>query len=221
MLEQYALLQDALSLLLKGGPVMMILLALSVLALAIIFVKLLQFSRARLKQIGFVDSAIAILARGERERAISTLRREVNPVARVMETAIAVNNNANLTADDREAEITRVGTGEIRNLESYLRGLEVISTVSPLLGLLGTVLGMISAFEKLESAGSKVDPAILAGGIWEALLTTAFGLVVAIPALIMFYVLEGRVDEVRATMRDAVVRVLGVRAPAARQVAAQ
>ena len=80
---------------------------------------------------------------------------------------------------------------------------------------------MISAFEKLESAGSKVDPAILAGGIWEALLTTAFGLVVAIPALIMFYVLEGRVDEVRATMRDAVVRVLGVRAPAARQVAAQ
>ena len=80
---------------------------------------------------------------------------------------------------------------------------------------------MISAFEKLESAGSKVDPAILAGGIWEALLTTAFGLVVAIPALIMFYVLEGRVDEVRATMRDSVVRVLGVRAPAARQVAAQ
>ena len=104
MLEQYALLQDALSLLLKGGPVMMILLALSVLALAIIFVKLLQFSRARLKQIGFVDSAIAILARGERERAISTLRREVKPVARVMETAIAVNNNANLPADARDAE---------------------------------------------------------------------------------------------------------------------
>ena len=133
-------------------------------------------------------------------------------MARVMETAINAKAHSGLSVEDRDAEIARVGTAEIRGVESYLRGLEIIANVSPLLGLLGTVLGMITAFSELESAGSKVDPAILAGGIWEALLTTAFGLVVAIPALIMFHVLEGRVDETRATMRDAVVRVIGASA---------
>ncbi|MFP6717413.1 MAG: MotA/TolQ/ExbB proton channel family protein, partial [Alphaproteobacteria bacterium] len=84
------------------------------------------------------------------------------------------------------------------------------ANLSPLLGLLGTVLGMIKAFARLESAGTKVDPAILAGGIWEALLTTAFGLSVAIPALAAFYILEGQVENVRAQMKDATIRVLGI-----------
>ncbi len=220
MLDPASLLQDTLSLLLKGGPIMLILLALSVLAFAIILVKLMQFSRVQLKRTGFIDPTIALLVRGERDRAIAALRGEVNPAARVMETAIAANANANLTVEDRDAEITRVGNAEIRSVESYLRGLEVIANVSPLLGLLGTVLGMIEAFSALESAGSKVDPAILAGGIWEALLTTAFGLVVAIPALTMYYLLEGRVDEIRAAMKDAAVRVLGVSAPPVRHAAA-
>ena len=86
------------------------------------------------------------------------------------------------------------------------RGIPMIKTLAalcPLLGLLGTVLGMIGAFSKLEAAGSKVDPALLAGGIWEALLTTAFGLVIAIPALAAYYMFEGRVETVRAAMKDA------------------
>jgi biopolymer transport protein ExbB len=62
--------------------------------------------------------------------------------------------------------------------------LELISTIAPLLGLLGTVLGMIAAFQALQESGSRADPAILAGGIWEALLTTAAGMAVAIPASI-------------------------------------
>ena len=65
---------------------------------------------------------------------------------------------------------------------------------------------MIKAFSRLESAGSKVDPSILAGGIWEALLTTAFGLIVAIPALAAFYWLDGKVDQVREDMRHAAIR---------------
>ena len=200
---------------------MAILVGLSVLALAIILAKLLQFRRAQLRRTRFIEPAIADLARGERDRAVAALRQEVNPVARVMETAINAKAHSGLSVEDRDAEIARVGTAEIRGVESYLRGLEIIANVSPLLGLLGTVLGMITAFSELESAGSKVDPAILAGGIWEALLTTAFGLVVAIPALIMFHVLEGRVDETRATMRDAVVRVIGASAaPAGRAPAA-
>ncbi len=211
---------EFLALLFKGGPVMAVLLIVSVVALAIILVKLYQFMRARLGRTAFIDPVIAALERGEQDAVLAALANESHPVARVMEAAIVTGGDQRLGTDDRDAEIARVGTAEVRNLESYLRGLEVIANLSPLLGLLGTVLGMIGAFSKLEAAGSKVDPALLAGGIWEALLTTAFGLVIAIPALAAYYMFEGRVETVRAAMKDAVVRVLGVVAPNSPSVAA-
>jgi biopolymer transport protein ExbB len=209
MIEQTNLITDGIELITKGGPVMMILFLVSVVTLAIILVKLYQFWRAGLGKTAFVAPVIDALHRGEHEPVLMALRNEPHPVARVMECAISTAANPRLSAEDRDAEISRVGTAEIRNLESYLRGLEVIANLSPLLGLLGTVLGMINAFANLESAGSKVDPALLAGGIWEALLTTAFGLVIAIPALAAYYMLEGRVDTVRAAMKDSVTRVIG------------
>ena len=73
--------------------------------------------------------------------------------------------------------------------------LGTIATISPLLGLLGTVIGMIDSFNELELGGSLVDPSILAGGIWTALLTTAMGLIVAIPALVSHYFLEKKIND--------------------------
>ena len=194
----------------KGGPVMLILLALSVVALTIILVKIYQFSRSRLLRTEFIDQAILLLHNDGPDTTLLALAETPHPVARVMETTLRTSTNTSLSIEDRDTEISRVGSAEIRNLENYLRGLEVIANLSPLLGLLGTVLGMIKAFARLESAGTKVDPAILAGGIWEALLTTAFGLSVAIPALAAFYILEGQVENVRAQMKDATIRVLGI-----------
>ena len=194
----------------KGGPVMLILLALSVVALTIILVKIYQFSRSRLLRTEFIDQAVLLLHNDGPDTTLLALAETSHPVARVMETTLRTSTNTSLSIEDRDTEISRVGSAEIRNLESYLRGLEVIANLSPLLGLLGTVLGMIKAFARLESAGTKVDPAILAGGIWEALLTTAFGLSVAIPALAAFYILEGQVENVRAQMKDATIRVLGI-----------
>ena len=194
----------------KGGPVMLVLLALSVVALTIILVKIYQFSRSRLLRTEFIDQAILLLHNDGPDTTLLALAETPHPVARVMETTLRTSTNTTLSIDDRDTEISRVGSAEIRNLESYLRGLEVIANLSPLLGLLGTVLGMIKAFARLESAGTKVDPTILAGGIWEALLTTAFGLSVAIPALAAFYILEGQVENVRAQMKDATIRVLGI-----------
>jgi len=220
MIDQPGWLARTLDLLLKGGPVMMVLLALSVVALAIILVKWSQFARAGLRRTEFVEPAVAALGAGDREAALTALRGSRHPAARVMESALVAAANPRLAPEDRDAEIGRVGTAEIRNLESYLRGLEVIANLSPLLGLLGTVLGMIKAFSELEAAGAKVDPALLAGGIWEALLTTAFGLVIAIPALAAYYMFEGRVETVRATMKDAAVRVLGLAAPGRHAAAA-
>lgn len=194
----------------KGGPVMLVLLALSVVALTIILVKIYQFSRSRLLRTEFIDQAVLLLHNDGPDTTLLALAETPHPVARVMETTLRTSTNTSLSIEDRDTEISRVGSAEIRNLENYLRGLEVIANLSPLLGLLGTVLGMIKAFVRLESAGTKVDPAILAGGIWEALLTTAFGLSVAIPALAAFYILEGQVENVRAQMKDATIRVLGI-----------
>ena len=194
----------------KGGPVMLILLALSVVALTIILVKIYQFSRSRLLRTEFIDQAVLLLHNDGPDTTLLALAETPHPVARVMETTLRTSTNTSLSIEDRDTEISRVGSAEIRNLENYLRGLEVIANLSPLLGLLGTVLGMIKAFARLESAGTKVDPAILAGGIWEALLTTAFGLSVAIPALAAFYILEGQVENVRAQMKDATIRALGI-----------
>ncbi|MCF6256255.1 MAG: MotA/TolQ/ExbB proton channel family protein [Gammaproteobacteria bacterium] len=192
----------------QGGPVMLVLLAMSVLAVTIILLKLFQFYRSGLRRLAFVDDTVLAVQRGEHEQAIKRLQQHDNPVAKVLESAIRYGADPTMSTGDVEAEVSRVGSAQIRNLESWLRGLSSIAHLSPLLGLLGTVTGMIVAFMSLEAAGSRVDPSILSGGIWEALLTTAFGLTVAIPAMAAFYYLEGEVDRVRAAMKDASIRVL-------------
>ncbi len=187
---------------------MLVLLAMSVLAVTIILLKLFQFYRSGLRHLTFVDDTVLAVQRGEYEQAIKRLQQRDNPVAKVLESAIHYGADPTMSTGDVEAEVSRVGSAQIRNLESWLRGLSSIAHLSPLLGLLGTVTGMIVAFMSLEAAGSRVDPSILSGGIWEALLTTAFGLTVAIPAMAAFYYLEGEVDRVRAAMKDASIRVL-------------
>lgn len=192
----------------QGGPVMIVLLALSVLATAIILVKLYQFYQCRLRHLGFVERAMSALRSGRHNEVLHLLQQQRSPVARVMESAVQCGADPHMSAKDVEAEVSRVGAAQIRNLESWLRGLSAIAHLSPLLGLLGTVMGLITAFMRLEEVDSRVDPSILAGGIWEALLTTAFGLTVAIPAMAAFYYLEGEVDRVRAAMKDAVIRTM-------------
>ncbi len=83
---------------------------------------------------------------------------------------------------------------KFKDIQFMMPSLEIISQVSPLIGLLGTVIGMIDSFNELELGGSLVDPSILAGGIWTALLTTAMGLLVAIPALVAHYFFEKRIN---------------------------
>ena len=192
----------------QGGNVMYVLLFMSILAMAIILLKLYQFYRSGLRQTAFVGDTLSTLVRGEYGLALKNLQQQTSPVARVLESAVSFGANPVMSCNDVEAEVGRVGSAQIRNLESWLRGLSSIAHLSPLLGLLGTVTGMIVAFMNLQEAGSQVDPSILSGGIWEALLTTAFGLTVAIPAMAAFYYLEGEVDRVRAAMKDASIQVL-------------
>ena len=84
----------------------------------------------------------------------------------------------------------------------------MVANLSPLLGLLGTVTGMVKVFAGISQTGSGVDPALLAGGIWEALLTTVAGLAVAIPALAAHYILESKIDGIRAMLKDTAMSIM-------------
>lgn len=106
--------------------------------------------------------------------------------------------------EEKEKLISRAGSRILRQLDKNLRGLAIISNITPLLGLLGTVTGMIKAFMKIQELGGKVDASVLAGGIWEALITTAFGLSVAIPTLVAYHYFEGKVHNVSSQMKDMV-----------------
>ncbi len=192
----------------QGGTVMYVLLLMSILATAIILLKFFQFYRCGLRKTSFIKDVILSLDGGNYSQVVKNLQQQTSPIARVLESAVQFGADSHMTREDVEAEISRVGSAQVRNLESWLRGLSSIAHLSPLLGLLGTVTGMIVAFMSLQEAGSRVDPSILSGGIWEALLTTAFGLTVAIPAMAAFYYLEGEVDHVRAAMKDASIQVL-------------
>ena len=103
----------------------------------------------------------------------------------LIEALNIMEKNSSKTWKDQEIE-TLVHKKYLKS-QRFLPSLEIIAQVSPLIGLLGTVIGMIDSFNELELGGSLVDPSILAGGIWTALLTTAMGLIVAIPALISHY----------------------------------
>jgi len=194
----------------KGGVVMLILVGLSIYALGVIFYKVQQFITAGVFNTSYVDRTMQHVKQGELTAASQKVAGARGPVARIMRVAIECIMNRDMTIKSRESEIARVGSSELRYLESHMRGLEMVATTAPLLGLLGTVIGMVRAFSKLGEAGTRVDPSMLAGGIWEALLTTVGGLAVAIPAVAAYYIIDGVIEKVRSQMKDVTVQILAL-----------
>ena len=99
---------------------------------------------------------------------------------------------------------------ETEKMQRFMPTLEVIAQVSPLIGLLGTVIGMIDSFNELELGGSLVDPSILAGGIWTALLTTAMGLIVAIPALVSHYFFDRKILQKHKNTEEFIHKLISI-----------
>lgn len=194
----------------KGGLMLWSLIALSVYAVGVVIFKAWQFNDANVFDRSFIGEVLREIKQGDRARASQKLASIRGPIARIMRVTFECVANRDMSQKSREAEIMRVGAADLRYLESHLRGLEMAAAVAPLMGLLGTVLGLIRSFSKIGEAGSKVDPTMLAGGIWEALLTTAGGLAVAIPALGAHYILDGIIEKVRASMKDVSVQILAL-----------
>jgi biopolymer transport protein ExbB len=189
-----------------GGPIVGILLLMSMAALAIIFVKLWQFHQARLGDRKPAQEALRLYQARRVDDALRRLDGARGPVAKVLACAIRGQRRGIAEAKVRE-EAWRYGSDILESLRALFRPLEVIATLAPLLGLFGTVLGMIEAFRQLQSAGNQVNPSILSGGIWEALLTTAVGLAVAIPVVAVLSWMERRVDRVAYELESIVTQV--------------
>ncbi|MGR3722610.1 MotA/TolQ/ExbB proton channel family protein [Abyssibius alkaniclasticus] len=168
-------------LLTDGGPVIIVLAALSVLSIAVMVVKAIQFMGTGGGK--RVVTALDQLQQGQDDAAAATLDGGKGPAGRVVAYGVA-GLKSGLSVAALDAEMTRRGNGEVEALNRWLRVLELVALIAPLLGLLGTVLGMIQSFQELEMAEGSANASVLAGGIWQALLTTAVGLVVAIPAAI-------------------------------------
>lgn len=193
--------EQALSLLIAGGPIVWLLVVMSVLSLTLILARCVQL-RGVLSGGAMRAAAIALWASGDRAAAIAAVQPHT-PADRVLKAAMeAVNAGARRAG--LEPDLEWRGNAEVTQMSRHIRLLELIAMVSPLLGLLGTVLGMISAFQSLAAAEGAANAALLAGGIWTALLTTAAGLMVAIPAAVAANLLAERVDRAAQTIEAAV-----------------
>jgi biopolymer transport protein ExbB len=194
-----------LALLSKGGILVGPILLCSVLALAIFCERLIHFIRRRVKEDAVVNIIVSLIRKGDCEQARISAGNSATPMGRILAHAMEV------ITQDRETMETVIAHAmeeEIRISSRYLQALATIGNIAPLLGLLGTVLGMIKAFMVIQDMGGKVNAAVLAGGIWEAMLTTALGLCVALPVMVGHSYLRSRVDKHEARLQHGTVEFM-------------
>ena len=186
----------------KGGVLVVPILLCSVFALAIFVERLIRFARMRSRGAGLARKTIELIQQGKVDDIDPMLAETNSPMGRVLAKAMRVRDQDRETV---ETVITHSTEEEVRNLSSYLQVLATIGNIAPILGLLGTVMGMIKAFMVIQQMGGKVNAAVLAGGIWEAMLTTALGLSVALPTMVAHSYLLARVDKYEARLQEGAV----------------
>lgn len=191
----------------KGGMAIWAIAALSVVTLAIILWKLWRYSRTGVWRRARAEAAVERWRTYRDDEALEIAATGRGLRARLAATAISHAAAPEWREEEAREETVRFAKHLLAEARSGLRALELIATIAPLLGLLGTVLGMIAAFQQLQTAGTRADPSALAGGIWEALLTTAAGMAVAIPAAAALTWFESVVDRLRHDLEDIATRV--------------
>ena len=191
------------SLALKGGPMMIPIAICSLVALAVIVERLVSLRRRQVIPPDFVPGLQPILEspRRNREAALEYCRLNGSPIANVFTAGL---RRMHEPLELLEKHIQEAGQREIHKLRKHLRLLALIASISPLLGLLGTIFGMINAFQTVALAGQALGKAeLLATGIYQAMITTAAGLMVAIPALIGYHWISARIEQLVTEMDEA------------------
>jgi biopolymer transport protein ExbB len=191
--------QSASTLFAKSGLTRWPLLVCSVIGLAIIIERAWYYWRIRFDYGRFNRELFILLRQNQLMKAIHLCQGFDHPVTLVSSAYLK-----NLYNKRRDSILSREGTLAVEKVERRLRGLAIITHVAPLLGLLGTVAGLVSAFHQIQLLGGQVHAPDLAGGIWEALLSTVFGLVVAIPCMVAYHGYEGQADKVARLIQGMV-----------------
>lgn len=178
----------------KGGPIMYPIILCSVIALAIVIERLFHLHRAKIDTKKFMDEIVDKLKRNKIMESIEMCENTPGPIAHILKAGILKHDRPK--AEIKEA-IEETGLYEIPRLEKNLPILSTIVYITPLLGLLGTVTGMVRCFQVIQEKSTSlhpVSPGDLAGGIWEALITTVAGLCIAIPAYVAYNYLANKVE---------------------------
>jgi biopolymer transport protein ExbB len=183
---------NLLDMMFKGGVIMWLILGCSLIAVYVVIERYLVLRRARVDVREFMRKLRSLFHRGEFSAVLTYCEEKNAPVANIIRMGLLKHGDA--PEKIREA-IENAGRDEVFHLEKRLALLASVAGIAPMLGFLGTVTGMIAAFHAVEVAGGVVSPGDLAGGVWEALLTTAFGLIVGIPALLMYNYFVTRVQQ--------------------------
>ncbi len=187
----------------KGGVIVIPILLCSVLAMAIFFERVIRFARMQSRGADLAAKVAELLAKGGSEdKALKFADESNSPMGRVLIQAIKAKD---MDREMLETVIISSTDEEVRDLSSYVQALATIGNITPILGLLGTVIGMIKAFMVIQQMGGKVNAAVLAGGIWEAMLTTALGLSVALPTMVAYSYLVARIDKYEARLQNGSV----------------
>ncbi|MCR9157563.1 MAG: MotA/TolQ/ExbB proton channel family protein [Rhodobacteraceae bacterium] len=189
-----------------GGPALWVIAGLSVVTLGLILWKLWRLSLMGAWRRDPTEAAVTQWQNGKNDTALGSLGNRTGLRARVAKAAMHASQT--LSSEDARDETARVARGALMDASSGLRALDLIATIAPLVGLLGTVLGMIDAFQALQDSGARADPSALAGGIWEALLTTAAGMAVAIPASMALSWFDSINDRLAHDFDDLATRIL-------------
>lgn len=189
----------------RGGPALWAIAILSVLTMTLILWKIWQLLRLGIWKQEGAEAAMRFWGQGQTTLALSKLSFDPAPRARVV--VVAMQARLSIPEEDAREEAARQARAVLTETRLGLRMLDLVVTIAPLIGLLGTVLGMIEAFQALQDSGQQADPAALAGGIWQALMTTAAGMAVAIPASVALSIFDGIADRLAHDLEDLVSRV--------------
>ncbi len=177
----------------KGGWIMVVLAVMSVYAVYVFVERYLTISKASVSDKNFMNNIREFIHAGRLESAISLCRSTDTPNARMIEKGL---NRIGKPLNDISTAIENVGKLEVSKLEKGVAGLATIAGAAPMLGFLGTVIGMIRAFYDMSMAGNNIDIALLSSGIYQAMITTVGGLIVGILAFIFYNVLVARIEKV-------------------------
>lgn len=194
----------------KGGPLMYPIMLCSVVTIMFGIERAWHYARA-LRHAGQAEEIHRLIEQGDLFAAENLARQTSGPVAAVLVAGLQYRTQP---LGIIEEEISLCGGSELQRLNKHLHILELVGRIAPLMGLLGTVLGMVEAFKGIAGRGT-VEPSVLAGGIWEALITTVAGLCVAIPAMVLHHFFEDRVQSFAHQMKHygaEAVKHLGDRA---------